>query len=84
MIKYDRLWETMKSKGITKYQLINDYSISKALIHKLMYNKVVSMYTINKLCNILSCRIEDIATFEPDEDFKHIIKDKDKDKNNEK
>ena len=69
MINYNPLWETMRIKGITKYQLINQYGISKALIHKLKYNKIVSMYTINKLCNILNCRIEEVAEFEPDEDF---------------
>ena len=50
MIKYDKLWDTMKSKGITKYTL-----------HK-EYNEGVSMNTINTLCNILDCNIEDIAT----------------------
>lgn len=62
MIKYDKLWETMKRKGITKYTLTTKYHISKSLLHRLKNNQGVSMNTINTLCNILDCDIEDIAT----------------------
>lgn len=62
MIKYDKLWETMKEKGITKYTLYKHYHFSKSLIHRLQYNEGVSMNTIDTLCNILDCNIEDIAT----------------------
>ena len=62
MIKYDKLWETMKAKGITKYILHKEYHFSKSLIHRLQNNEGVSMNTINTLCNILDCNIEDIAT----------------------
>lgn len=62
MIKYDKLWETMKQKGITKYTLTKDYHFSKSLIHRLQHNEGVNMNTINTLCDILDCNIEDIAT----------------------
>ena len=62
MIKYDKLWETMKEKGITKYTLHHKYRISKAQISRLQNNQGISMNTINNLCNILDCDIEDIAT----------------------
>ena len=62
MIKYDKLWETMKQKGFTKYTLHKQYHISKSQLHRLQNNQGVSMNTINTLCNILDCNIEDIAT----------------------
>lgn len=62
MIRYDKLWETMAKKGITKYTLHKEYHISKAQIHRLQNNEGVSMNTINMLCNILDCKIEEIAT----------------------
>lgn len=62
MIKYDKLWETMQAKGISKYTLHKDYNFSKSLIQRLQKNEGVSMNTINNLCNILDCAIEDIAT----------------------
>lgn len=66
MIKYDKLWETMKVKGITQYDLTQRYNISKSLLHRLRMNEGVSMNSINTLCNILDCNIEDIATFYKD------------------
>ena len=62
MIRYDNLWKTMKNKGITKYTLYKEHHISKSLLHRLQNNEGVSMNTINTLCNILDCNIEDIAT----------------------
>ncbi len=62
MIKYDKLWATMKGKGITKYTLHTEYHVSKSLLYRLQHNEGVSMNTINMLCNILDCNIEDIAT----------------------
>jgi len=62
MLKYDKLWETMKEKGITKYKLVQEHHFSKALIHKLIHNQIVSLYTIDRLCDILDCKVEDIVT----------------------
>ena len=62
MIKYDKLWVTMKKKGITQYNLTHDYKISKSLLQRLRNNEGISTYTLNILCNILDCDIEDIAT----------------------
>lgn len=47
----------ISQKGLTK-----EYNISKSLLHRLRQNEGVSMDTINTLCNILDCDIEDIAT----------------------
>ena len=66
MITYDKLWATMKEKGISQYDLVKDYQISKSLIHRLRKNEGVSMKSINTLCKILDCNIEDIATYQKD------------------
>ena len=63
MIVYDKLWETMRNKGITQYKLINDYHISAGQLSRMRANANVSTHTIDTLCRILDCRIEDIATF---------------------
>lgn len=60
MIVYDRLWETMKAKGITQYALIKKYSVSPAQITRLKRNESVSTNTIDMFCNILQCGVEDI------------------------
>lgn len=68
MIKYDRLWETLKEKDISQYKLIKDYGIYKAQLHRLRKNMIVKTLVLNNLCKILDCRIEDIMEYVPDED----------------
>lgn len=66
MITYDRLWETMKEKKITQYRLIKYYGISAGQIGRLKKNMYVSTHTINVLCEILECPVEDVMEFKPD------------------
>ena len=68
MIKYDRLWATLKDKDICLYKLIKDYGIDKAQLHRLRKNMIVKTLVLNNLCKILDCRIEDIMEYVPDED----------------
>lgn len=63
MIVYDRLWRTMKRKGITKYALINHYHISPAQLTRLKRNESVSIHTIDIFCEILDCRVEDVMEY---------------------
>ena len=63
MIVYDRLWETMKKKGITQYSLIKDYNVNEAQLFRLRQNMVVKTITLDRLCEILDCRIEDICEY---------------------
>ena len=69
MIIYDQLWETLKKKGISQYNLVTDYNISKSLLQRLRNNEGISTHSINMLCNILDCQIQDIAEFIKDNDF---------------
>ena len=68
MIVYDKLWQTMKNKGITKYYLITKCGLSPSLITRLKRNETIKTETINTLCKILDCRIEDIAEYIKDID----------------
>ena len=68
MISYDRLWKTMKEKGITQYKLIHEYGFSTGQLDRLRKNESISMYTLNTLCKILNCSEEDIIEYKPDTD----------------
>lgn len=68
MIRYDRLWATMKQKGISRYALIRDYGIDKAQQQRLRKNMVVKTITLDRLCKILDCPIEAVAEYVPDEE----------------
>ena len=67
MLKYDKLWVTLKEKNISQYKLIKDYGIDKAQLHRLRKNLVVKTMILNRLCSILDCRIEDIVEYVPDD-----------------
>ena len=69
MIKYDKLWETMKSKGITQYDLYTHYHMNRSQLNRLRHNQNVEVNTIDKLCNILNCKVEDIMTHYPDDNI---------------
>ena len=66
MIVYDRLWETMKEKGITQYKLMKEYQFSSGQLDRLRKNGNVNTYTLNLLCKILDCNLSDIAEYKPD------------------
>ena len=63
MIVYDRLWNTMTEKGISQYKLIKEYHVSQGQLDRLRKNANVNSYTLNQLCRILQCRLEDIAEY---------------------
>ncbi len=64
MILFSPLWKTMKEKNISQYSLIKDFGFSSGQIDRLRKNENVNTYTINRLCEILDCNIEDIAIYE--------------------
>ena len=67
MILYERLWETMKTKNISQYRLIKYHQFSAGQIGRLKKNAYVSTHTIETLCRILDCKVEDIMEYRPDE-----------------
>lgn len=67
MISYEPLWETMRRQGITTYALINKYGIPASTIHSLKHNHNITMYTLEKLCNVLGCSADSIVSFENDD-----------------
>lgn len=67
MIRYAPLWKTMARQNMTTYSLRFKYGMSHATVQRLQRNMPVSTHTLNKLCSILNCRLEDIAEYIPDE-----------------
>ncbi|MBQ2932463.1 MAG: helix-turn-helix transcriptional regulator [Clostridia bacterium] len=63
MISYAPLYETLKKKNISTYKLIKEYNISRGLLDRLRHNKPISTVTLNDLCTILDCKVEDILVF---------------------
>lgn len=67
MIVFDKLWEVMKKNGVSTYQLREKCGIDSKTIRRLRANDNLETKTLNKLCSVLECRLEDIAEYFPDE-----------------
>ena len=61
MISYAPFWRTLEEKGVTQYQLINQYGVSTGTLDALRKNRSVTLNTIQDLCLILRCPIEKIV-----------------------
>ena len=67
MIRYAPLWKTMAKQKVTTYTLRVKHEMSHATVQRLQADMPVSTHTLNKLCAILNCRVEDIIEYVPDE-----------------
>lgn len=63
MVSYAPLWKTMEEKGVTTYTLISQYGISSRTIHNLKHDRGITVYTLERLCEILHCTPNDILEF---------------------
>ena len=63
MIRFDRLWKTMEEKKISTYQLREKCGIDSKTIRRLKANENIETKTLDKLCTVLDCKLDDIAEF---------------------
>ena len=68
MISYEPFYRTLKARNMTTYKLVTAYNVSRSLLDRLKHNKPLSTVTINDLCAILHCEVQDVLAFIPDED----------------
>ena len=69
VIDYSPFWETLKNSNENWYTLTSKHHMSHSTLHRLKHNQDISMKTINDLCRILNCQIQDICVYVPsDED----------------
>ena len=65
MISYAPVWVTLRQSPETTYTLIKNHRISSSTIDKLRKNKPLNTTTINDLCRILRCRVEEVMEYLP-------------------
>ena len=63
MIVFDKLWKTMQDRGVSTYKLREECGIDSKTIRRLKANDNMETKTLNKLCIVLNCKIEDIMEF---------------------
>lgn len=68
MISYEPLWHTMKLRGATTYTLQVKGGISSSTIRRMKAGDSVSTHTLDLLCQLLECTLNDIIEYLPEED----------------
>ncbi len=63
VVSYEPLWKTMESKGITTYALIHRYGVNPRTVNNLKHNRGITVFTLERLCEILECAPNDILKF---------------------
>ena len=63
MIVFDKLWETMKNKGVSTYVLREKCGIDSKTIRRLKANDNIETKTLDKLCAALNCSVSDIMEY---------------------
>ncbi len=68
MISYAPLWATMKRLGATTYTLQVKGNISSSTVRRLKAGESVSTNTLDALCALLGCGLEDIVAYLPEDE----------------
>lgn len=51
----------MDERRISTYSLEVDYGFNKAFIHRLKHNKNMNLSSIDYICDVFSCSVEDVV-----------------------
>lgn len=63
MISYQPFYDTLFRKGLTEYYLIYKQGLSANTLHRMKHGKPISTKTLDTLCEILDCRVEDVLKY---------------------
>ena len=65
MIDYSPFWKTLENSDENWYTLTKKHNMSDSTLHRLKHNKDISTKTLNDLCRILNCSVQDILRYIP-------------------
>ena len=66
LISYAPLWRTMAKTGATTYTLQVKGQISSSTIRRMKAGESVSTNTLDALCKILQCDLQDVVEYLPE------------------
>ncbi len=67
MITYNPFWKTLSERNISTYALINKHGILPDTIQRLQSGKPITTSTLNTLCEVMSCKVDDILEYVPED-----------------
>ena len=57
---YKPLWKILIDRDMTKKQLMHETKLSKSTLDKMGRKETVSLEVLDRICNYLNCKIEDV------------------------
>ena len=70
-VSYKKLFHVMIEKGITNAQLQKQAGFSANIITRLKRDDYISLESIESICRVLNCGVDDILEFTETEDASH-------------
>jgi len=67
MISYEPFWKTIKEKSITSYALTQKMNVKESTLYRMRKGRPMTTTTIDYLCKILDCEVQNIVQYIPDE-----------------
>ena len=68
VISYKPFYDTLFRQGLTEYYLIFKQGLSANTLHRMKHGEAISTKTLNTLCEILDCRVEEVIEYVPDQE----------------
>lgn len=62
-VKYDKLFEILEQRKIKAVELQKAAGFSGNIMTRIRRNEYVSLESIEKICNVLDTKVDDIVTF---------------------
>ena len=72
MISYDPFFDTMNKKDLNQTDLLKRAGFSNATFSAMKHGEYVNLHTLETLCRLLGCNIEDIVKVIPEDDWEAI------------
>ena len=69
VISYEPFWKTIKEKSLTRYALTRKLNVKDETFRRIKQGKPMTTTTLDFLCKILNCEVQDIICYIPDEEM---------------
>lgn len=67
-VSYKKLFHMLIEKDMTNAQLQKQAGFSANIITRLKRNSYISLESIESICRVMNCKVDDILEFLPDEE----------------
>lgn len=67
MISYKPFYDTLLRKNVTEYALIYKFGMPANTLHRMKHGKPITTTTLDTLCSILECSVNDILEYVSEE-----------------